>query len=121
MEIRIVIRPGKIVSLYAQNQEIDVLGIEMYFYGIQKTCALSFLGELGSFRVAKVSPNSNDFVKKSDILVWQNEDIYFLRKHGNQITTGTELSAAISWQIWTKKCTFCEKIFPKELILTRTY
>ena len=62
MKIRIVIRSGKILTLYARNQEISVLGVEMYFDCIQKMWTLSFLRELGSVRVANVSLNSHDFV-----------------------------------------------------------
>ena len=37
---------------------------------IQKMQVFSFLGELGSFRAVNMSRNTNDFVMKSQILVW---------------------------------------------------
>ena len=73
-----VIHPWKMVILCARNQEIEILGIEMYIDSIHKRLVFAFAGELGSFRVANVCPNTNNFVMKSQVLVWQNDNIGFL-------------------------------------------
>ena len=121
MKIRIVIRPEKIVIFCAQNQETEVLGIEMDYDHTHKMLVFSFVRELASFHVVNLCLNINDFVTKSHILVYEIDNIIFLWETENQITTGTQLSATIWWQIWSKRCTFCDKMSPKELILSRTY
>ena len=68
----------------------------MYFEDIQKMYLFSFVRELGSFHVVNLCPNTNDFVMKSHILVWQNDKMCFQWKIENEITTGTELSVTIS-------------------------
>ena len=78
MKIRIVIRPWKSVIFCAQNQETEVLGIEMDYDHTHKMLVFSFVRELAFFHVVNLCLNTNGFVTKSKILVYEIVNIIFL-------------------------------------------